>query len=381
MDVRGDFPRGVWMKSFSGEGIKKELANGALQRAVIDTDSDINRFQRGKRRRVMKKFRFPLVFAIFFCYLGVFHSLSFAKEEFPTRPITLMDGFAPGGLGEMQCRLLAEFVGKYLGQRVLVESRGGMSGGIMVTHLTRQKPDGYSIARMPAGSVIGNPFTSKVEYSYKDLTYLLAFGRQQHAVSVRTDAPWKTFDELVEYAKKNPGKIRYGTYSAISTTSFIMRMIGKDRQIDWIHVPYKSDGQAATSTLGGHVEVCAVASGQLPYVTSGQLRLLAVFNKKRSTEFPDIPSIYELGYQVPLLSDRSTLTGIVAPKGLTGEPFEKLVSAFQRATREPAFQKMMQQLACPIEVLDSKEYEREILESYKEFEKILPPLVKDVQTQ
>jgi len=308
-----------------------------------------------------------------------FNSPGLAKEEFPTAPITLLIGFPPGGPVDPVARILAEIVGKDLGQRVLVANKEGMSGGIMIDYLRRQKPDGYTIGIMFAVAVVSNPYITKVDYSYKDLTYLLGIGRQLHGVSVRKDAPWKTFNELVEYAKKNPGKVRYATYSPVSTTSFVMRLIAKERQLDWIHVPYKGDGPAITSILGGHVDALATSSGQAPYVTSGQLRLLTVFNKNRSKEFPDVPTIYELGYKAPYLSDRTTLHGVVAPRGLTGEPFEKLVAAFKKAARDPAFINVMHQMSQPIEIMEPDEFEKEVAETYKEFEQIYPPLVKEVQ--
>jgi tripartite-type tricarboxylate transporter receptor subunit TctC len=329
----------------------------------------------------MKKLRRLLLSStvIVICCIFSFHSPGLAKEEFPTGPITLLIGFPPGGPVDPVARILAELIGKDLGQRVLVASKEGMSGGIMIDYLCRQKPDGYIIGIMFAVAVVSNPYITKVDYSYKDLTYLLGIGRQLHGVSVRKDAPWKTFNELVEYAKKNPGKVRYATYSPVSTTSFVMRLIAKERQLDWIHVPYKGDGPAITAILGGHIDALATSSGQAPYVASGQLRLLTVFNKNRSKEFPDVPTIYELGYKVPYLSDRTTLHGVVAPKGLTGEPFERLVAAFKKATRDPAFINVMQQLSQPIEIMEPHEFEKEIAETYEEFGKIYPPLVKEVQ--
>jgi len=304
---------------------------------------------------------------------------AWAKDEFPSRPITLLCGFAPGGSADIQARLLAELISKDLGERVVVEHKPGMMAGLMHNYLVRQKPDGYTIATTPTSSLIANHFMMKVEYSHKDLTYIIAFCRLMHGVSVRSDAPWKTFQEFIEYAKKNPGKIKFATYSPNSTTFFMMNLLAKDRQIDWIHVPYKSDGQAATALLGGHVEAIAVASGQVPYIKSGQIRLLAIFNRKRFSEFPDVPTVPELGYDIPNLSDRTTLTGIVAPKGLSGEPLAKLTSAFKKAFQEEAFKKMMRELSCPIEILESKEYEKEVNESYQVAQKVYPDLLKEIQ--
>ena len=157
---------------------------------------------------------------------------AWAKEEFPSRPITLLCGFAPGGSADIQARLLAELTSKELGQRVMVEHKSGMMAGIMHNYLVRQKPDGYTIATTPTSSLIANHFTMKVEYSHKDLTYVIAFCRLMHGVSVRSDAPWKTFKEFMDYAQKNPGKIKFATYSPNSTTFFMMNLLAKDQQED-----------------------------------------------------------------------------------------------------------------------------------------------------
>jgi tripartite-type tricarboxylate transporter receptor subunit TctC len=320
-----------------------------------------------------------LVLMFILCFMVLFNFLVFGKNGFPTGPITFLIGYPPGGPADVQSRGLAELLGKDLGQRVLVVAKEGISGGLMLSYLSRQKPDGYNIALTHGASIVGNPFLTKVDYSYKDFTYIIGVAPIVHFLSVRKDAPWKTFNELAGYAKKNPGKIRYGTYSPVSTTSFVMRLIAKERQIDWIHVPFKGDGPAITGLLGGHIEAVATSIGVVPFLKSGDLRALAVFGKNRSTEFPDVPTIYELGSKIPFISDRANLTAIIAPKGLVGEPFEKLTSAFKKAVQDPVFQEVWKQSCVPFEMLESKQLEKQIEESYKVFEEIYPQLLKEIQ--
>ena len=302
---------------------------------------------------------------------------AFAQTDYPSKPITLLVGYAPGGSSDIQARLLADLAGKALNQRILVENKPGMSAAVMLNYLVRQKPDGYTIASTPAGALFANPFMLKVEYSHTDVTYVSAFGRLLQAVSVRNDAQWKTFDEFVAYAKQNPGKARYASYAPNSTTHWLMRLVAADRGIDWTHVPYNSDGAAAQALLGGHVDAIAAASGQVPLVNSGQLRMLAVFNSKRLPQFPNVPTLDELGYKIPNLTQMTSLTGIVAPKGFSGPAFQKLASALDKAYRDPAFEKMMRDISAPLDIVGSKAYEAEVAESYKIAEKLLPQLVKD----
>lgn len=302
-----------------------------------------------------------------------------AKETFPSRPIELLVGYGPGGAGDIQARALADLVGKQLGQRVIVVNKDGMGGGIMISYLSRQKPDGYTIGTVFTATLASNPFLDKVDYSYKDLTYIMGYCRILHGISVRPDSPWKTFDELVEYARNNPGKVRYATFSSMSTTSFMMRLVAAEKKINWVHVPYKSDAPAAAAVMGGHVEAVATGSGQIPFVQSGKLRLLAVFNRDRFSQFPNIPTLQELGYRVPPLSDMTTYSGIVAPKGLAGEPFEKLAAAFTKAAHDPSFQGLMKQLSATIDILDAKGYEKQVSDSYEKIEKIYPALLKEIK--
>lgn len=324
---------------------------------------------------------FLLLFTMFvLCFVFMSNFLILAQERFPKGPITLLNGYPPGGSSFVECRFWAEIVGKYLGQRVLVESKEGLNSGVMTGYLSRQKPDGYTIGRLTSAGLISNCFLATVDYDFrKDFTYIMGVGYLLNAVCVRKDAPWKTFTELVEYARKNPGKIRYASYAPDSAVSFGMRLIAKQQQINWVHVPYKGEGPSITSLLGGHVEAVGLLGGLMPYVKSGDLRCLVVFNKKRFSVLPDIPTIYELGYNIPPVSDIFGIHGVAAPKGLTGEPFEKLVSAFKTVVAHPGFKNMMDEIANPIEIMDSREFERQLLEAYKVLEEILPPLLKEIR--
>ena len=309
--------------------------------------------------------------------LALFAGSAVAQEEYPSRPITLLVGYAAGGSSDIQARVLADLVGKDLKQRVLVENKPGMSAAVMLNFLARQKPDGYTIATTPAAALFGNPYMLKVDYAYTDFTYISAFGRLMHAVSVRNDAPWKTFNEFIAYAKDNPGKVKYATYAPNSTTHWLMRLLAAERGLDWTHVPYNSDAPAAQALLGGHVDAIAVASGQVPFVVSGQLRMLAVFNRVRMPQFPNVPTVEELGYKITNLTQMTSLTGIVAPKGFSGPAFRKLEAALARAYRDPSFEAQMKNISSPIDLLDSKAYESEVAESAKVAEKIYPAMMKD----
>jgi tripartite-type tricarboxylate transporter receptor subunit TctC len=295
-------------------------------------------------------------------------------QEYPSRPVEFIVGYPPGGVSDTQARFLGKLVEKILGQPVLVTNKAGVSGGVAQDFLVNQKPDGYTIGHLSAGAVIYVPFFEKMEYTPQDCSYIMGFGYQLHAVSVRAEAPWNTFREFLDHAKKNPGKVRYATYSPVSTTSIVMDMVAREEGIDWTHIPYKGDGPAITSILGGHVDALATSSGQMPYVRSGKLRLLAVFNSFGSKSFPNVPTLKALGYKFPWLSDMTTSTGIIGPRGIKPEVLQKLEEAFTKATKDPSFLNLMESLDCPVVYRTRKDFEEEILNSYQTCEKILPPI-------
>lgn len=331
----------------------------------------------------MEKVRYVSFFMIVFviCSLLPFGSVLMAKEEFPAGPISLLVGLPPGGVIDITARALAEAVKTHLGQPVVVVNKPGMAGSVMLTFLKTQKPDGYNVGVVGAEAIHVNPLLEKLDYKMEDFTYVRAFGYMNHFVGVLPSSPWKTFKDLVEYAKKNPNKIKYGSWSPFSTTTFQMRLIGQREGVRWVHIPYKGSAPAITSLLGGHTEVVTCASTIVPYAKSGQIRILCVFNDSRSADFPSVPTVREVGYDLPSLSDMTTFLLVVGPKGLTGAPFEKLDSAFSKAFGEPSFVKVMRELSQPEVNYPQKETNRLMSEYRTKVEQIMPGLIKEIEKE
>jgi len=309
--------------------------------------------------------------------IGVCFFLSMAGaygQEYPSRPIEYVVGYPPGGVQDPQARGLCKAAEKYLGQPISIVNKPGMSGELATTYLSNQKPDGYTIGQAAAGVFVQNPFFDKVSYKIDDFCYIIGFGFHLHGLSVRTEAPWNTFRAFLDYAKKNPGKIKYATYSPVSTTHMVMDLIAKEEGIDWTHIPYKGDGAAITALLGGHLEAVAVASGQVPYIRSGKLKLLAIFNDCEFKEFSQVPTLRALGYKFPMLSNMTTYTGVVGPKGIKPGVMKKLQEAFTKATQDPIFVRVMESLSTPIVYKSGKEFETEVKNYYQICEKVLPAI-------
>jgi tripartite-type tricarboxylate transporter receptor subunit TctC len=300
-------------------------------------------------------------------------------QDFPSRPIEYIVGYPPGGVQDPQARGLCKAAEKYLGQPLVVVNKPGVSGALAMTHLASQKNDGYTLGQLAASVFNFVPFFEKVTYKPEDFSYIMGFGFHLHGLSVRADAPWNTFRDFLDYAKKNPGKVKYASYSPVSVTTIVMDLIAKEEGIDWTHNPYKGDGPSITALLGKHVDAVATAAGQVPYLRSGQLKLLAIFNSHEFKEFPNVPTLKAMGYKFPMLSNMTTYTGIAAPKGLRPEILKKLEEAFIKAAKDPSFLNVMDSLSAPVILKDAAEFKAEVLNSYQICEILIPPMAAKLQ--
>lgn len=316
------------------------------------------------------------LFLIFFLFLPASPASS---QGYPTRPIEYIVGYPPGGVQDLQARGLCKAVEKYLGQPMVVVNKPGLNGALAMTYLASQKPDGYTIGQAAVAFFVQVPFFEKVTYKSNDFCYILGFGFCLHGLSVKADAPWKTFREFLDNAKKNPGRVKYATYSPVSTTYMVMDLIAKEEGIDWTHIPYKGDAPGITALLGGHVDAYGGAAGQVPYLRSGTLKLLAIFNSCEFKEFSNVPTLRSLGYKFPMLSTMTTYTGVIGPKGVKVEILKKLETAFAKAAKDPIFLDVMNSLSAPVVYKSGKEFQTEVLNSYEICERIFPPIAAKME--
>ncbi len=167
----------------------------------------------------------------------------------------------------------------------------------------------------------------------RDFTYIIGISSLTSGLVVRADAPWKSFAELLDYARANPGAISIGGPSGGTNPQIIMRQIAKQKGIEWTQIPYRSVAESSNALLGGHIAAVADAAGWAPYVNSGQFRLLVIFGSARTKSWPDVPSLNEFGIEVAATSDY----GLAGPKGLDPQIVRTLHDAFKEGMHEPAF--------------------------------------------
>jgi tripartite-type tricarboxylate transporter receptor subunit TctC len=294
---------------------------------------------------------------------------AFAQEKYPTKPITLIIGYGAGGGTDTSTRPLAIAASKVLGQPIVVVNKTGGATAVAMAALKSEKPDGYTIGTL-GGGVFLVPYLRKVSYdSVKDFTPIIQYAIFQYGLVVRSDSPWKTFKEFIAYAKGNPGKIRYSTSGPGNPQHLVMERLAIVENIKWTLIPYESGEEAVTALLGGHVEASSQTTTWKKYVEAGRFRFLAYYGEKRMTNFPDVPTLLELGYNITAAPDFMALVG---PKGLSPQVVETLHQAFQKSMEDPNFIRIGNQVDQPPFYRGPQEFQKHLVE----LDEILGPLIK-----
>lgn len=274
-------------------------------------------------------------------------------QNFPERRITLLIGYSAGGPTDLAFRALAEAASRQLGQRVIVENKPGAAATLAGTTVMRMKPDGYTLAHVSA-NILRTPHMSKVDYDpVTDLTWIVGIADYLGGVVVRADAPWKTWQELVDYAKANPQKISYATTGVGGIQHLAWSEIGQKLGIQWTMVPYKSSPEASNALLGGQVHASGGSGGWMQFVQDGRMRLLVATGNK-FPRFPDVPTWMELGYGV---STRSPF-GIAGPKNMDPKVVATLHDAFRQALKDPDFLKTLERFEMNTAYLSTADYQK-----------------------
>jgi tripartite-type tricarboxylate transporter receptor subunit TctC len=260
-------------------------------------------------------------------------------QEFPTKPITLICPWPAGGGTDIHLRKLAELASKRLGQNVIVENKPGGAGMIGPSTMAKTaKPDGYTISQL-AITAFRLPHMQKVEWDpLNDFTYIVGLAGYTFGIVVKADSPFKTFNDLIEYAKTNPGKLSYATPGTGTSLHLAMAEIGAKAGVEFLHIPFKGQAEGMQALLGGHVMVQVDSTGWARQVDAGQARLLATLGDRRTRW--NAPTVKELGIDTVSNSPY----GLVGPKGMSPQVVKALHDAFKSASDDPENMKTLQQL-------------------------------------
>ncbi len=270
-------------------------------------------------------------------------TLPIQAQPYPNRPIQLIVPNVPGSVLDISARLFAEGLGKTLGTQVIAMNKPGASGTLGTDAVVKSKKDGYTLAYTNVAALVYarvlNPETVPYD-SAKDLEPLGLHLFFPIGVTVQEGSPWKTFTDLIDYARKNPGKLRVGTRGVGSTDHFNVEITQSLTGAQFTHVPFKGGESVITAVLGGHVEVIYDAlSKSVPHVDSGKLRIL--LTTKKSRDYPNIPTITELGYKQDLLSPWYAL---LAPAGVPEEVKKVLIPAIEKTIEDPELKAKVEKL-------------------------------------
>lgn len=280
-----------------------------------------------------------------------------ASAEFPDRPITVLCAFPAGAGADASLRALAQAASKVLGQTVIIDNKPGVAGTMAATTLMNARPDGYTLAQV-TNTLIRQPFIAKTNYDpAKDFSYVIGVTAFELGLVVRADAPWKTLDEFLAYAKAHPN-LSYGTSGVGTAQHQVMERIGELRGIRWTHVPYKGTAPLLNDLAGGHLPAVSDTSGFAPFVDAGKMRVLAVYNSQRLKRWPQVPTLRDLGFDIA----ESVPWGLVAPAGTPPETTRKLHDAFRKAMADPQFLATLESLAQEPRYMSSEGYRKYMLE-------------------
>lgn len=279
-------------------------------------------------------------------------------QAYPSRPITIISPFPPGGISDLTARPFAASMAKFLGQSVLVENKAGAGGAVGHAYVARANPDGYTLM-MALSSIAIIPIADEVNgrqptYQMSDFTPIALVSADPTVLMVPAGAKWKTVKELVADAKANPGKISYSSSGLYGTTHTAAEMFAQAAQIQLLHVPYKGGAPAMQAALANEVMFTIQSPGVAnPHVKSGKFRLLASWGGKRIATLPEVPTLREEGYQAEFY----IWAAMFGPKGMPGDITERLRAVSRQVANDPEFRKAMGGMNTPIDYRDGAEFQ------------------------
>jgi tripartite-type tricarboxylate transporter receptor subunit TctC len=283
-------------------------------------------------------------------------TMALAQAAFPDKPIKIIVGFPPGGPLDAHARLLVDQLQKHLGQPVIVDYKPGAGGSIGADFVIKSPADGYTLLMANTGTMVINPFVyTKNSYdTLRDFTPVARTAQQPLALAVNNDVPARTLGEFLAYAKKNPGKVNYGSAGNGGISHLVPEMLQDATGIEMVHVPYKGSAPAFTDLLAGQVQFMSESIPQVTqYVKAGKVRVLAMTGRERNAAIADVPTMAEAG-----VKDFEVVGfyGVLAPARLPPEVTAKLTEAFRKTlTSEDVRTRMVAQGADPA-YLDSAQF-------------------------
>jgi tripartite-type tricarboxylate transporter receptor subunit TctC len=267
-----------------------------------------------------------------------------SAQTYPSRPVTLVLGFAPGGPSDVMARVFSKKLEQVLGQPVIIENRTGAGGNIAGEMVARAAPDGYTILLANSGILAANAALYKRTGfdAQKDFTPITRVGAQANVLVINPGLPAKSLKEFIAYAKSNPGKISYASGGHGSSPHLAAELLKTEAKLDILHVPYKGTGPALTDIIAGHVQMMfASVSPTKPHIETGKVRALAVTTLERTALLPNVGTVAELA--IPGF-EATAWHALVGPAKLPKDVLAKLHSAMMTTLKDPGVSKQLTSL-------------------------------------
>ena len=304
----------------------------------------------------MKRKAFAIVMVLFLAGVFLFTGSTAAKDpEYPTKNINFYIPAAAGGANDIGCRALLNAASKHLGQQFTPINRGGAGGSMAAMSIMTAKPDGYTLGMMATSNTFVVPFSEEAPYrDLSGLTWIMNYTNNIWPAFVRSDTPWKTWQEFIAWAKKNPRAASIGLNGGKtnSINGILMWQMEKRENVAFSYIPLKGGAEILPAVLGGHITVSASAADAtvVEYLKQGKIRILLFLSSQGIPGYekvPDIKSLYGL--------ESPNISAIVGPKGLPGYVTAKLDAALAKAVKDPEFVAVMDKMYLSINYMNSVE--------------------------
>jgi tripartite-type tricarboxylate transporter receptor subunit TctC len=295
-----------------------------------------------------------------------------AFAEYPTKSVTLVAPYGPGGASDLAARIVSATAPRYLGNGILVVNRTGAAGVTGSTYVANSKPNGYTLLLSRVGSQAAVPaINSKIPYKWDDFTFLGLLEQNPFVLAVKTDSPYKTFDDLKK-AIKSGKKLSYSSAGVGTLLHVAMVIVLDDLGLPpdaLIHIPFKGGGKAATAVAGGHADmIFQNLSGVISMIRGGKLRALLISTKKRAPTVPNVPTATEVGH--PNLHVVVGWSGIWGPKGLPKDVVDKWVDVLSKLKKDKAWNKMTKGLGSIPSIMSPTDTKAFVKTQYETIKKI-----------
>lgn len=282
-----------------------------------------------------------------------------AQGDYPNHPIEFIVPFPPGGPLDAAVRILQPAMAAALGQPIVLQNKGGAGGALGMDAVAKAKPDGYTVAASVKSTVTILPaMRSNLPYKPSDFIPVANAVTDLGVITVKAGGPWKTIDELIADARKNPGKYSYGSAGAATVSHFMFEMFKQSFGVDMAHVPFQGSGPVKNAILGGHVQAAGSGfSTMAPIIRSGELLPLVTTSPRRVPAFPGVPTMAEKGFPEASIN---ISTGFWVPAATPHAVVAKLAAAVEKALKDPGVLAAIEKTGMVVDFEDSAAMQKAI---------------------